>query len=163
VYAASLSSLLHILADPRQKALVVVMLGAGLLGLVALFLLDRLPDCSPCRVVTRKPPSVYKAHEVRRRSGVVGSHYRAQYPRIQARRGWGRQPSFVWELGGDRATGHVATAVAYIACWLGGAGGGAGRRTRLLRGTSGSGARDFGAIGFLPDCHRPPRRPNLAR
>ena len=42
-YAASLSSLLHTLADPRQKALVVVMLGAGLLGLVALFVVDRLP------------------------------------------------------------------------------------------------------------------------
>src|SRR5262244_1891176 len=42
-YAASLSTLLHTLADPRQKALVVVMLGAGLLGLVALFVVDRLP------------------------------------------------------------------------------------------------------------------------
>ncbi len=43
-YAASLPSLLHILTDRRQKALVVVMLGAGLLGLVALFVLDRLPQ-----------------------------------------------------------------------------------------------------------------------
>jgi uncharacterized membrane protein YbhN (UPF0104 family) len=43
VYAASLPSLLHILADPRQRALVVVMLATGLLALVALFVLDRLP------------------------------------------------------------------------------------------------------------------------
>jgi hypothetical protein len=42
VYAASLSSLLHTLAEPREKALVAVMLGAGLLGL-ALFVLDLLP------------------------------------------------------------------------------------------------------------------------
>jgi glycosyltransferase 2 family protein len=42
-FAASLPGLLHILTDPRQKALLVVMLGAGLLGLVALFVLDRLP------------------------------------------------------------------------------------------------------------------------
>jgi glycosyltransferase 2 family protein len=43
VYAASLPSLLNILADPRQRGVVIAMLGAGLLGLVALFLFDRLP------------------------------------------------------------------------------------------------------------------------
>jgi glycosyltransferase 2 family protein len=43
VYAASLPGLLRILADPRQKAVVVAVLGAGLLGLVGLLLLDYLP------------------------------------------------------------------------------------------------------------------------
>jgi uncharacterized membrane protein YbhN (UPF0104 family) len=43
VYAVSLPSLLHILADPRQRGVVVAVLGAGLLGLAALFLLDCLP------------------------------------------------------------------------------------------------------------------------
>jgi uncharacterized membrane protein YbhN (UPF0104 family) len=43
VYAASLPNLLHILADPRQKAIAVAMLAGGLFGLIALFLLDRLP------------------------------------------------------------------------------------------------------------------------
>jgi len=43
VYAASLPSLLRILPDPRQRAAVVAVLGAGLLGLVALLMLDCLP------------------------------------------------------------------------------------------------------------------------
>lgn len=43
VYAASLPSLLQILADPRQRGVVTAVLGAGLLGLATLFLLDRLP------------------------------------------------------------------------------------------------------------------------
>jgi glycosyltransferase 2 family protein len=43
VYAASLPGLLRILSDPRQKAVVLIVLGAGLLGLLALLLLDCLP------------------------------------------------------------------------------------------------------------------------
>jgi len=43
VYAASLPSLLGILADAQQRGVVVAVLGAGLLGLVALLLLDYLP------------------------------------------------------------------------------------------------------------------------
>lgn len=43
VYAASLPSLLGVLADAQQRGVVVAVLGAGLLGLVALFLLDYLP------------------------------------------------------------------------------------------------------------------------
>ena len=43
VYAASLPGLLRILSDPRQKAVVLIVLGAGLLGLFALLLLDCLP------------------------------------------------------------------------------------------------------------------------
>ena len=43
VYAASLPSLLNILAYPRQREVVIAVLGAGLLGLAALFLFDRLP------------------------------------------------------------------------------------------------------------------------
>jgi len=43
VYAAGLPSLVRILADPRQKAVVVAVLGAGVLGLIALLLLDCLP------------------------------------------------------------------------------------------------------------------------
>jgi glycosyltransferase 2 family protein len=42
-YAASLPSLVNVYADPRQRGVVVAVLGAGLLGLVALFLLDYLP------------------------------------------------------------------------------------------------------------------------
>ena len=43
VYAASLPSLLNILTDPWQRGVVMAVLGAGLLGLAALFLLDHLP------------------------------------------------------------------------------------------------------------------------
>jgi glycosyltransferase 2 family protein len=43
VYAASLPGLLRILSDLRQKAVVLTVLGAGLLGLFALLLLDCLP------------------------------------------------------------------------------------------------------------------------
>jgi hypothetical protein len=43
VYTASLPSLLHILPDPRQRGGVVGVLGASVLGLLTLLLLDRLP------------------------------------------------------------------------------------------------------------------------
>jgi hypothetical protein len=43
VYAASLPSLLSIFSDPWQKAALVAVLGAGLLGFVALLILDCLP------------------------------------------------------------------------------------------------------------------------
>ena len=43
VYAASLPSLLNILTEPWQRGVVMAVLGAGLLGLAALFLLDHLP------------------------------------------------------------------------------------------------------------------------
>jgi uncharacterized membrane protein YbhN (UPF0104 family) len=42
-YVASLPSLLNVFADPPQRGVVVAVLGAGLLGLVALLLLDYLP------------------------------------------------------------------------------------------------------------------------
>jgi uncharacterized membrane protein YbhN (UPF0104 family) len=44
VYAANLPSLLRILSDPRQKVAIVAVLAAGLLGFVALLLLDCLPQ-----------------------------------------------------------------------------------------------------------------------
>jgi uncharacterized protein (TIRG00374 family) len=44
VYAANLPGLLRILSDPRQKVAVVAVLAAGLLGFVALLLLDCLPQ-----------------------------------------------------------------------------------------------------------------------
>jgi uncharacterized membrane protein YbhN (UPF0104 family) len=43
VYAANLPSLLRIFPDPRQRAALVALLGAGLLGFVALLMLDCLP------------------------------------------------------------------------------------------------------------------------
>jgi glycosyltransferase 2 family protein len=43
VYATNLPGLLHIFSDPRQKTAVLVVFGAGVLGLVALLLLDCLP------------------------------------------------------------------------------------------------------------------------
>ena len=122
VYAASLSKLLHTLADPRQKALVVVMLGAGLLGLFAHFVFDRLPRAlsnlrlipPPCRAVTRKPPSVCKTREMRGSSRLISSRDWGHHPRIRAPSGWYRQPSFLWKLARDRATRHFASAIAYI-------------------------------------------------
>jgi glycosyltransferase 2 family protein len=44
VYAANLPGLLRILSDPQQKVAVVAVLAAGLLGFVALLLLDCLPQ-----------------------------------------------------------------------------------------------------------------------
>src|SRR5206468_9015376 len=43
VYAASLPSLLRVLPEARQRGGVMAVLGAGLLGLLALLLLDCLP------------------------------------------------------------------------------------------------------------------------
>jgi uncharacterized membrane protein YbhN (UPF0104 family) len=43
IYAVSLPTLLRVFADPGQRGVVVAVLGAALLGLIALFLLDYLP------------------------------------------------------------------------------------------------------------------------
>ena len=43
IYAASLPSLLRVFADPGQRGVVVAVLGAALVGLIALLLLDYLP------------------------------------------------------------------------------------------------------------------------
>jgi hypothetical protein len=47
IYAANLPGFLRILSDPRQKVSVVPVLAAGLLGFIALLLLDCLPQFVP--------------------------------------------------------------------------------------------------------------------
>ena len=166
LFAAGLPVLLHILPDVRQRYGVVLLLGAALCGLLALFLIDYLPwGLLRFRLVAELAGL---SREGRRLFGrparlgaltglsvaTVGAYDRC----LHASGGESRRRSFLLSLGRNHTPGHFDPAGTRVACRVGGARTRLCRRPRRVRNPGRGGARCLAVVRHVHDRRRFARR-----
>ena len=171
VYAASLPSLLNILTEPWQRGVLMAVLGAGLLGLAALFLLDHLPR--PLMGLRLIAPIAELSRESRRlfthpaRCGaVLGLSALSIALTILAFKFVADGVGSRLSLGSWIMIVPPVTLIQLLPISLAGWGGprsGAGRRACFVWGSGRGGAGNVGAAGFVSDSHRLAWGSDLAR